>query len=114
MIIGLLEYGEVRIFDSIDEIMARWGSHPTDLSSQVIVFYDSDGVWLEPVVAKGPRRWFGLRDGIEAFTLRRNAAPADSVDSIGLALFEAATLVANRHFGSLDELRARFPFSDSR
>ena len=113
MIIGVLEDGEVRLFENIDETMAHWGSNPTDVLSQVIVFYDGDGVWLEPVVTKGPRRWFGLRDGSKAFTLRRNDAPADSVDAIELALFEATSLMANRHFGSLDELRARFPFSHS-
>ncbi len=38
-------------------------------------------------------------------------SPGTAVDSIGLALVEAMTLVPNPHFLSLDDLRARFSFS---
>ena len=104
VVIGVLEYGEVRLFESMDQVMKEWGPYAADVVSEVIVFYDNDGVWLEPVFTRG----------IEAFTLRRNTTPDASVDSIGLALFEAASLAPNPYFDSLDELRARFPFDETR
>ena len=110
VVIGVLEYGEVRLFESMDQVMREWGPYPADVASQVIVFYDADGVWLEPVFTRGRR--LGLREDIKAFTLRRNTTPDASVDSIALALFEATSLAPNRHCDSLDELRARFPFSN--
>ena len=101
MVIGVLEYGEVRLFESMDHVMREWGPYPADVASEVIVFYDTNGVWLEPVFTRG-------------FTLRRNTTPDASVDSLGLALFEATTLAPNPYFGSLDELRARFPFDETK
>lgn len=109
LVIGVLEYGEVRLYESTDQVLREWGPYPADVASQVIVFYDTDGVWLEPVFTRGGRRP-GLRKGIKAFTLRRNTTPDASVDSVGLALFEATSLAPNRHCNSLDELRTRFPF----
>ena len=100
MIIGVLEYGEIRIFDDIDHVMREWGPYPSDVESGVIIFYDADGVWLEPVHAGEP------------FRLRRNESPDETVDSIDLALFEAETLIPNAYFSSLDELRARFPLEE--
>lgn len=111
MIIGVLEYGEVRIYDDLDAALAEWGPYPSDLLSYVIVLYDENGVWLEPVATPGPRRWLGLRRGIDRVTLRPSVSPRQPVDPIGLALEEAEDLVPNRHFASLAELRARFPFT---
>ena len=103
MVIGVFEYDEVRLFESMDQVMREWGPYPADVASEVIVFYDTDGVWLEPVFTRGSN----------AFTLRRNTTPDASVDSIGLALFEATNLAPNQYFDSLDELRVRFPFLES-
>jgi hypothetical protein len=100
MIIGALEYGEIRIFDDIDHVMREWGPYPSDVESGVITFYDADGVWLEPT------------DASEPFQLSRNKNPDETVDSIALALFEAATLIPNPYFSSLDELRAKFPLEE--
>ena len=100
MIIGVLEYGEIRIFDDVGHVMREWAAYPSDVESGVITFYDADGVWLEPLVANG------------AFRLQPNASPDATVDQICVALFEATTLIANPHVKSLDELRARFPFSN--
>ncbi len=112
MIIGVLEYGEVRLFEDEDQLLREWGSYSRDVESGVIVFYDADGVWLEPIVTPSPRRWLGLKRGAETFTLRRNCAPDPSVDPIGVALAEATSLVSSRHVSSLDDLRKRFPFVD--
>jgi len=104
VVIGVLEYGEVRLFESLDQVMREWGPYPADVASEVVVFYDTDGVWLEPVFSRS----------IKAFTLRRNTTPDASVDSVGLALFEATSLAPNPYFESLDELRARFPFDETK
>ena len=101
VVIGVLEYGEVRLFESMDQVMKEWGPYGADMASEVIVFYDTNGVWLESVFTRG-------------FTLRRNTSPDASVDSIGLALFEATSLAPNPYFDSLDELRARFPFVETK
>jgi hypothetical protein len=104
VVIGVLEHGEVRLFESMDQVMRDWGQYAADVVSEVIVFYDTDGVWLKPVFTRG----------IEGFTLHRNTTPDASVDSIGLALFEATSLAPNPYFDSLDELRARFPFDETK
>jgi hypothetical protein len=110
MVIGVLEDGEVELFDNLDHVMREWGRHASDVASEVIIFYDEDGVWLEPLVTMR-RRWLGLRETIDSFTLRRNASPGPGIDPIGLALFESSSLTPNPYVKSLDELRTRFPFS---
>jgi len=109
MIIGVGEYGEVTIFDNLDHVMREWGRHASDVASEVIVFYDEDGVWLEPLVTMR-RRWLGLGERIDSFTLRRNPSPGPGIDPVGLALFESSGLIPNPYFKSLEELRAKFPF----
>lgn len=109
MIIGVLEDGEITLFDDLDHVMREWGRHPADVASEVIVFYDEDGVWLEPLVTTR-RRWLGLGETIDGFTLRRNAAPGPGIDPLGLALLEASSLTPNKYVKSLDELKARYPF----
>jgi len=111
MIIGVIENSEVRVFEDIDEVMREWKPYPSDVASEVIVFYDEDGTWLEPVFKELPRRWFGLKGGIEFLELRRSSSHGKAIDPINLALYEAKTLVPNRHVSSLEELRSRFLFS---
>jgi hypothetical protein len=109
MIIGVLEDGAVELFDDLDHVMREWARHAPDVASEVIIFYDEDGVWLEPLVTMR-RRWLGLRETIDSFTLRRNASPGPGIDPVGLALFESSSLAPNPYVTSLDELRTRFPF----
>jgi hypothetical protein len=112
MIIGVVEYGEVRIFDNIAHVLSEWGQYATDVESEVIVFYDADGAWLEPILTHMPRRWFGLRKGATVFTLHRNIHPeSKAIDPISQALNDAETLMPNSYFKSLDELRTRFSLS---
>ncbi len=109
MIFGFVEGGEVRVFDDLAHAIREWAPYPEDVESEVIVFYDSDGIWLKPVTTSEPRRLMGLLPGAKRFELVREAAQDSDVDPIWLALFEASTLVPNAHVGSLAELRARFP-----
>jgi hypothetical protein len=108
VIFGVVEGGEVRVFDNLACAVREWAPYPDDVEAEVIVFYDSDGTWLKPVMSRDPRRLLGLLPGAKRFELVREAAH-DSVDPIWLALFEASTLAPNSHVGSLAELRARFP-----
>lgn len=108
MIFGVLEGGEVRIFDDLAHATREWARYPDDVESRVIVFYDSDGTWLKPVITRDPRRLMGLLPGAKRFDLVREAAQ-DSVDPIWLALSEASTIAPNAYVDSLAELRARFP-----
>ena len=98
---------QVRVYDDLEEALKEWG--PRSLLTEAVVLYDENGVWLEPVESWGPRRLGGLMRGKLQVTLRPNPE-SDWPDPIGLVLDEASELVANRHFGSLDELRARFPW----
>ena len=107
MIIAILEHGQVRIYDDLEAALKEWG--PRDLLSEAVVLYDENGVWLEPVESWGPRRWGGLIRGKLRATLRPSPE-SDWPDPIGLVLDEASELVANRHFESLEELRARYPW----
>ena len=108
MIFGVVEGGEVRVFDDLAHAAREWAPYPDDVESEVIVFYDSDGTWLKPVITRDPRRLMGLLPGAKRFELVREAVQ-DSVDPIWLAVFEASTLAPNAHVDSLTELRARFP-----
>lgn len=109
VIFGIVEGGEVRVFDDLAHVAREWAPYPDDVESKVIVFYDSDGTWLKPVITREPRRLLGLLPGANRLQLVREAAQDSVVDPIWLALYEASTLVPNVHVGSLAELRARFP-----
>ncbi len=110
MIIGVLEYGEVRIFDDAVAALREWGAFPRDVLSEVIVFYESDGVWLKPTSWEGPRRWYGLRRGLQRVSLSRSEILDPGVDPLALALAEASLLIPNRYVSSLQELRTKFPW----
>jgi hypothetical protein len=109
VIFGVVEGGEVHVFDDLAHAAREWAQYPDDVESDVIVFYDSDGTWLKPVISREPRRLLGLLPGAKRFKLVREAARDSAVDPIWLAFLEASTLAPNEHVGSLAELRARFP-----
>ena len=109
MIFGFVEGGEVRVFDDIAHAMKEWGPYPEDVQSEVIIFYDSDGTWLRPIVTSEGGRLLGLTPGAKRFELVRDTARNDEVDPIWLAAFEASNLLPNSHVASIAELQARFP-----
>ena len=115
MVIGLMEYGEVRIYDTVEVALAEWGRFPSDLANWVIVFYDEQGRWLEPLITVGPKRWFGLRSGHATVNLRPNESidPGAAVEPIGIALRDAESMLPNKYFQSLDQLRDKFPVMDN-
>lgn len=108
MIIGVLESGDVQIFEDVDAALREWRPHARDLESGVITLYDDDGVWLEPVVTRRPHRWLPFASSVGDVELRRNP-DSDWPDPIGVALDDAVELLPSQHVGSLAELRARFP-----
>ena len=109
MIIAIREDGEVRIFETEQDVQLEWGPYPRDIESDVAIFYAEDGTWLKPIFTEGAARWFGLRRGPITFRLARSTG-LECEDPIGLALHRATTLVPNRYFMSLAELKAKFPF----
>ena len=113
MIIGVTEWFEVMVFDSEEIALAE--CHPIDLANWVVVLYDQEGTWLEPIVTEGPKRWLGLRRGEPSARLRPNKVidPGAAVDPIGVALANAETMRPNGHFQSLDEIRAKFPVEEN-
>ena len=111
MIIGVVETEEVRLYASISEAMEEWGSYPTDIASDVVVFYDEDGTWLKPVM-KYARRWYQLKPRVVSVELRR--ATADEYeDPLGYKLqYEVSRLAPNALVSSLEQLRALYPHKD--
>ncbi len=109
MIIAIREDGEVRVFETEAEVQLEWGPYPRDVESDVVIFYAEDGTWLKPTFIEGAAQWFGYRRGPIRFRLERSTGP-EYEDPIGLALYKATTLVPNKHFMSLAELKAKFPF----
>jgi hypothetical protein len=43
----------------------------TDLVSDVVVFYDEDGTWLEPIEQYAPRKWYQCKPTVVSVNLRR-------------------------------------------
>lgn len=109
MIFGVVEDGEVHVYDDLSHAIREWAPYPDDVESEIVVFYDSDGTWLKPITTRQPRRLLGLLPGAKLFELVRATGQHSDVDPIWLALSEASTLLPNTHVASLDELRARFP-----
>jgi hypothetical protein len=106
MIFAIREDGEVRVFEREEELLREWGPYARDVESGVVAFYAEDGTWLTPILAKESR------SGSESFQLVSGAVNVTMRgDPLDLALHEATMLVPNRHFGTLVELRARFPFN---
>ena len=112
MIIGMMETREIRIYASIDDALAEWGPFPTDLLSGVIIFYDQDGTYLEPIASYAPKKWFQLRPRIYSIQLRRETAISPFQDPLPYVLhYEAISLVPNPWVDSLERLRSMYPYN---
>ncbi len=111
MIIGYLEYGEVRIYGSLAHALSEW-KYPCDLLSDVIIFYDSDGTYLRPIANFSPKKWFQLKPRVSSVELQRDTGNSEQ-DSIGyLLMHEASRLAPNPFVSSLEELRLLFPWEE--
>lgn len=111
MIVGFVEDGQVRVYESLDGVMAEWGNFPSDLLSEVILLYDEDGTWLMPEGVY--ERWTFLPwpQRLRSVTFERANASEHGRDELGyLLVYEALSLAPNTRFASLDELRERYPF----
>ena len=111
MIIGFLETGEIRIYSSIADALIEWGPFPSDVASDVAMFYDQDGTRLKPVERFAPRKWFQLQPTVLSLELERESPHETSSDPIGYLLnCEATHLAPNTIVDSLEELREMFPW----
>jgi len=106
VVFGFVEGGEVRVFDDEGHATREWAQYSRDVESEVVVFYDSDGKWLKPVMSTS-------LSGAKQFDLVRGESPGDGIDPICLAVREASSLAPNMYFASLSELRSRFPMQTS-
>lgn len=110
MIIGLVEHGEVRVYESLEKVMLEWGRFPNDLLSEVIVLYDDDGSWLKPVGVYEPRKFFPWLQKLRSVHFEHASAADEGQDELSYLLaFEAVSVAPNGLVSSLDELRRRYP-----
>ena len=111
MIVGFVEGGEVRVYESLDKVMIEWGKFPFDLLSEVITLYDEDGTWLMPSGIYEPRKFLPWLKRLSSVTFERASATEHARDELGYLLaYEAASLVQNAQVSSLEDLRRRYPF----
>jgi hypothetical protein len=102
----ILAYGEDGMFTihaDLAEVRRQWEA--IDVENNVVVFYDEDGTWLQPVFTTPNRRgWFGgITQG--EYTLTRCNEREPQVDPIEVALGEAAGVEPNPHFDSVESIR---------
>ena len=91
--------------------MTEWEPFPSDVASEVVVFYDEDGTRLRPVEQYASRKWFQLQPTLLSFELEREPAQVTSSDRIGYLLkYETTNLAPNPIVGSLEKLREMFPW----
>lgn len=113
MIIGLLESGEVKIYENLEEVMQEWGQYPEDILSDVIIFYDEEGNWLQPIARYTSNKWFKWWERLVAVDLVKSDDAEAFQDSLAYMLnYEATTLEKNSRFKSLDELKAKYPYTE--
>jgi len=114
MIVGVLENGEVRVYESLEKVMLEWGRSPADLLSEVIVLYDDDGSWLKPVGVYGSRKFLPWLQKLRSVYFERTDAAQAGQDELSYLLaLEAVSVAPNDLVSSLDELRRRYPFTAS-
>ena len=105
MIIGYLEYGEVRIYRDLDSAMLEWDGYENDILSRVISFYTLSGNFLDPIPEYKSRSWLNFRNKLSGLSFVEKSAEAAGEDElIYLLRHEATGLVKNSCVDSLDEL----------
>lgn len=105
MIIGYLEYGEVRIYRDLDSAMLEWDCCENDILSRVISFYTLSGNFLDPIPEYKSRSWLNFRNKISGLSFVEKIAEAAGEDElIYLLRHEVTRLVKNSGVDSLDEL----------
>jgi hypothetical protein len=111
MIVGFVEGGEVRVYESLDKVMVEWGKFPFDLLTEVITLYEDDGTWLMPSGVYEPRKFLPWLKRLSSVTFERASATEHARDELGYLLaYEAASLAPNTQVSSLEDLRRRYPF----
>ena len=105
MIFAFTEDGTLAIHEDLASVQRDYEG--VDVENQVVRFYNELGVCLEPrfIVANRSGRVLGLIHWVTSgvFELVPNANAAQ--DSFALALYEANSLVPNRWFDSLEQLK---------
>ena len=104
MIFAFAEDGMVTVHHDEADAKREW--EPIDVESRAVVFYDADGTWLEPHFVKPNKTsFFRLISNRGDYQLVRSPERPPEIDSIGVALDEAAGIEPNPSFSSLESLR---------
>ena len=106
-VFAFVEDGSLRLFPSADAATSAFPG--LDAESQVALFFDRHGTYLEPVFASPNRlrKLFGAIPAVSAVSGHYDLVPNASAqeDPFALALFETDHLEANPWFPSLEALK---------
>jgi len=105
MVIGYLEYGEVRIYRDLESALLEWSGCEGDILSRVICFYTLSGNFLDPIPEYRIRKWFSFRRKISGLSfVEKSPEEAGEEELIYLLRYEATALANNSYFDSLTGL----------
>jgi hypothetical protein len=105
LVLAFVEDGSLRLYTNAEAAISEWPG--PDAESQVAVFYDRRGTYLQPTFTKPnrPSRLFGLVPGVWG-TYQLTPNPSAREDPFSLALFEHTHLEPNPWFSSVEALKA--------
>ena len=103
-VFAFIEDGSLRLYESAEAAIGAWPG--PDAESQVVVFYDRRGTYLEPSFARPNRssKLFGLVPPVIG-TYALNPNPAMREDPFSLAMFEHTQLDPNPWSSSIEALK---------
>lgn len=113
MIIGITENGEAIIYSSIDDALNEWKQFPSDLDSDVIIFYTKNGRWLKPIFEYAPKQWYQSGQKIKSIKLQETKEQENYQDTLNYLLkYEVKKLLPNKYVNNLEILKNMFPYNE--
>ncbi|MDC9575627.1 hypothetical protein PSI07_21585 [Pseudoalteromonas sp. GABNS16A] len=108
MIVGYLEYGEVRIYRDLDSAVLEWNGCENDILSRVISFYTLNGNFLDPIPEYESRKGLTFRRKVSGLSfVEKSAKEAGEDELIYLLRYEATSLAENSYVDSLEGLASK-------
>lgn len=104
MIIGVTEWGAVKIYEDLSAVLREWADEVA-LLSDVIMLFEPDGRRYEPLCSYKRDRIFFWRERIVDFELRLSSSVSQDGDSLLIELNDRAIdLEGNDYFSGMTEL----------